>query len=259
MNMAREKAVDFTIEYYRDLLLKKDRDVTLLSQTLAGKNRELEKATATIAKIKFESDREILHREKVADGVEQRLSQIIYDMEVRQSFLIKEMSEKEDEFNGRCDALNEGMILVLQKLDDKDSFLKKVLCFSVRLKWRILSEGAIRIEENRLRHEDLMFAMKDVMKPKILRIKNKMRENERKMESMLKTFNERSKITLTVRDQSEHVGKTSFEIMDIMATQSQSIQHRYRQKAASSFPLHELTSTFSDDQQLVSQSSFYNG
>jgi len=155
--------------------------------------------------------------------------------------------------------MSEEMLTILQKLDERGSFLKKVLCFSVGLKWRLVSERAVRIEDNRLRHEDLMFTMRDVMKPKILRMKNKLRENERKMESMLKTFNERSKITLIVRDQSEHANKTSFDIMEIMAIQSQSNRYRYPRDEASSLSLHAETSTSSADQRFACRSPSCNG
>jgi hypothetical protein len=234
-------------------------DIAHLSQTLAGKNREIEEATAKMVRIRVEADRKIQLQDKFNEGVAQRLSQTIHNMEVGNSFLVEEMRKKEYDFTERCKALNEEKMLMIQKADERDSFLKKVLCFSVKMKWRVLSERAIRMEDNRSRHEDFLFAMKDVMKPKILRIKNKLLENERKIESLLKTFNERSKISLIVRDQSEHFNKTSFDIMEILANQSQSIQHRYLQKKASSFPHLDVTSTSSADQQLACQSPSYNG
>jgi len=257
--MAKDNPVDFTIAYYKDLLLKKDRDVTQLSQALARKTCELEQTALKMSKTKSEMREEYSLREKINEGAAQRLSQIIHDMEVKQSFLMDDMSRKERELGDRCDALNEELMMVLEKCDEKDSFLKKVLCYSVKLKWRAIGERAIRVENTRLHHEEILYAMRDVMKPKILRLKNRLRESENKMASLLKTFNERSKITLIVKDQSEHVNKTSFDIMEIMAIQSKSIQHRYRQKAASSSLPHGETSTSSADQQLACQSPFYNG
>jgi len=257
--MAKDKVVDFTIVHYRDLLLKKDRDITNLSQALAGKTRELEQTILKMSKTKSEMREEILLQEKVTEGVAQRLSQTIHDMEVKQSFLMDDMSKKESELGDRCDALSEELLMVLEKCDEKDSFLKKVLCYSVRLKWRTVIERAIRVENTRLHHEELLYAMRDVMKPKILRLNNKLRENENKMASLLKTFNERSKMTLIVKDQSEHVNKTSFDIMEIMAIQSKSIQHRYCQKAASSSLHHDEISTSLADQQLACQSPSCNG